>query len=276
MKDKVVIITGASSGIGESLVKLFDQHGYAVVLAARSEQLMFDIQKQLPSYIQNPEKHLVVKTDVTQKNECKRLIDKTLEKYGRIDVLINNAGVSMRALFHETKFEVMEHLMNINFWGAVYCSQFALEAIKASKGSIVGVSSIAGYVGLPGRVGYSASKFALQGFLEVLRTENYPFGIHVLTACPGFTQSKIRKSALRGDGTPQAESPRNEQKMMHADVVAKKIYKAILGRRRDLILTFTGWFSVVLHKAFPRLTDYLLYKYFLKEANSVIKHEDNN
>ena len=170
---------------------------------------------------------LVVKTDVSIESDCKNLVEQTIQKFGKIDILINNAGISMRALFEETELSVIKKLMDINFWGTVYCTKFALPYLLKSKGSVVGVSSIAGYKGLPGRTGYSSSKFAMHGFLEVLRIENMKKDLHVLTACPGFTASNIRNTALAADGSQQGESPRDEDKMMSAEEVAEKIIQAI-------------------------------------------------
>jgi len=132
----------------------------------------------------------VVSADVSVEEDCKRLIKEAVDKFGTVDILINNAGISMRALFEEVDLSVLKQVMDINFWGTVYCTKYALPYLLKQKGSVVGVSSIAGYKGLPGRTGYSASKFAMQGLLETLRIENIKKGLHVLIACPGFTASQ--------------------------------------------------------------------------------------
>jgi len=136
---------------------------------------------------------------------------------------------------------------------------------------VVGISSIAGYRGLPGRTGYSASKFAMQGFLEALRTELMPSGVHVLVACPGFTASNIRNVALTADGSAQGESPREEEKMMTAEEVASYILKAVQHRKRDLVLTSQGKITVWLNRLFPSLADKLVYKHMAKEENAPLK-----
>jgi dehydrogenase/reductase SDR family member 7B len=159
-------------------------------------------------------------------------------------------------------------LMQVNFWGAVYCTKYAMPCLLESRGSVVGVSSIAGYKGLPARSGYSASKFALQGFLECLRIENLKTGLHVLIACPGFTASNIRKTALAQDGSMQGESPREEDEMMSAETVAHHIVDATIKRRRTLILTRQGKLTVLLNKFFPKLTDKLVYNHMAKEPDS--------
>jgi len=177
----------------------------------------------------------------------------------------------MRALFQDSDISVVKKLMDVNFWGAVYLAKYALPSLLKSRGSLVGVSSIAGYKGLPGRVGYTASKFALQGFLEVVRTENLKKGLHVLIACPGFTSSNIRNTALAADGSQQGESPRDEDKMMRAEDVALRIIRAIKKRKRTLVLTTEGKLIVLLNKFFPALLDRMIYKNMAKEPNSPFK-----
>lgn len=266
--DKVVIITGASSGIGKALVYEFAGRGAAVAAAARSTEKLRSLEEELR---QSGKNILTVTTDVSNESDCNNLIEKTIEKFGKIDVLINNAGISMRALFDELDTSVIRKLMDVNFWGTVYCSKSAIPYLLESKGSLVGVSSIAGYKGLPGRTGYSASKFAMQGLLEVIRIENLKKGLHVLVACPGFTASNIRKTALAANGTIQEESPRNEQKMMTAEEVAVHIANAVARRKRTLILTSQGKLTVLLNKFFPALVDKLVYNNMAKESNSPFK-----
>ena len=268
MNNKVVIITGASSGIGKALALNFASKKAIVVLAARRIEKLEQIAKDIPNSSSNI---LVLKTDVSIESDCKILIEKTIEKFGRIDILINNAGISMRALFEDTELSVIKKLMDINFWGTVYCTKYALPHLLKTKGSVVGVSSIAGYKGLPGRTGYSASKFAMHGFLEVLRIENMKKGLHVLTACPGFTASNIRNTALAADGSQQSESPRDEEKMMSAEDVADKIIGAIEKKKDRLTLTTQGKLTVLLNKFFPKFMDKMVYNHMAKEADSPFK-----
>ncbi len=268
MKDKVVIITGASSGIGRALALEISSLGAKVILSARNHKKLEELEAELKSLKREV---LIVKTDVAVEDECKDLIDKTVEKYQNIDVLINNAGISMRALFESVDLDVIRKVMNTNFWGTVYCTKFALPYLLKSKGSLVGVSSIAGFKGLPGRTGYSASKFAMQGFLEVVRTENLKKRLHVLTACPGFTTSNIRNAALNEKGTEQGESPREEAKMMSAEEVATLIAKAIIKRKRTLILTGQGKMTVLLNKFFPAFMDKMVYNHMAKEPDSPLE-----
>ena len=245
----MVIITGASSGIGKACAERFAAKGAKVVLAARSIDKLQELEKELKV------ETLSVQCDVSKKEDCQRLVEETVKKFGQIDVLINNAGISMRALFNDTDLEVIERVMNINFWGAVYCTKYALPYLLKSKGSVVGVSSIAGYVGLPARTGYSASKYAMQGFLDALRTENLNKGLHVMVACPGFTSSNIRNTALVADGSSQGESPRKEEKMMSAEQVADYIVNGVERRKRTLVLTTEGKLAVFLGKLFPKFIE---------------------
>lgn len=268
MKEKVVVITGASSGIGESLSVYFAHKGSKVVMAARNFKKLSEISEKLR--VEGFET-LPVACDVSKEQDCKELVEKTISKYGTIDVLINNAGISMRALFEDLDISVIQKLMGVNFWGTVYCTKYAFPYLLKNKGSLVGVSSIAGYKGLPGRTGYSASKFAMQGFLETIRIENMKNGLHVLIACPGFTASNIRNTALAKDGSRQGESPRDEAKMMTSDEVAMHIYNAVLKRKHRIVLTITGKLTVFLNKFFPKLVDKMVYNHMAKEPDSPFK-----
>jgi short-subunit dehydrogenase len=267
MKDKVVIITGASSGIGKALAYEFASRGAVLVLAARRIERLQQIKEELAD-----SQILTVQADVSNELDCQKIIDHTIEHFGKIDVLINNAGISMRALFSDLEVNVIKKLMDVNFWGTVYCTKSALPYLLKTKGSVVGVISIAGYVGLPARTGYSASKYAIRGFLDALRIENLKNGLHVLVAAPGFTASEVREAALTQDGSLQGKTPRNESKMMTAEECASKIAKAVKKRKRELILTFIeGKFTVFLGKFWPGLLDKLTYDHMKKEPNSPLK-----
>lgn len=267
MKDKVVIITGASSGIGRALANEFAARGCKLVIAARRLELLEQIKNEL-----SPAEVWAQQTDVSREDDCKQLIKATVDRFGRIDILVNNAGISMRAVFEDVEIDVLRKLMDVNFWGTVYCTKFALPWLLQSKGSVVGIISIAGYIGLPGRTGYSASKFAIRGFLDTLRTENMKKGLHVLVAAPGFTASEVRKAALTAHGCSQGETPRDEGKMMTAEQCARHVADAVQKRKRQLILTFTeGKLSVFLSKFFPSLIDRLAFKHMAKEPDSPFK-----
>jgi dehydrogenase/reductase SDR family protein 7B len=263
--NKVALVTGASSGIGRELCLQLAQKGYYVAGMARNidklNELYNEIKKLNCVF-------LPVQGDVRIESDCKKLIDITLEKWGRIDILINNAGISMRALFDEVRLDVLHELMNTNFWGTVYCTYYALPHLLKNKGSLVGVSSIAGYQALPARTGYSASKFAIQGFLNTIRIENLYTGLHVMIACPGFTASNIRNTALTADGSQQKDTPLEEGKLMSAEIVANRIIKGLEKRKRQVIMTTEGKLTVFLGKFFPDLVDKLVFKDMLKEKNS--------
>lgn len=265
MKNKIVIVTGASSGIGKATALRFAQKGAHLVLAARSVANLNILSEQLTPF---GVEVLIVPTDVSKEADCKNLMDKALEKFGRIDVLVNNAGISMRAAFADIELDVLKKVMDVNFWGTVFCTRYAMASVLKSKGSIVGVSSIAGYKGLPGRTGYSSSKFAMHGFLESVRIENLKNGIHVLIACPGFTASNIRNTALDANGSVQGETPRDEQKMMQPEEVAKAMVAAVEKRKDRLTLTANGKLTVFLNKFFPKMVDKLVFNHMSKEPGS--------
>ena len=264
MQNKIVVITGASSGIGRALAKEFAGRGAKLSLGARRIDRLKELENELPDT-----EILSVQTDVSVEADCRNLVEQTINHFGRIDVFINNAGISMRALFEEVELDVLRKLMDVNFWGTVYCTKYALPWLLKTKGSLVGVISIAGYVGLPGRTGYSASKFAVRGFLDTLRIENLKKGLHVLVAAPGFTASEVRKSALNEKGASQGETPRDENKMMSAEECAMHIANAVEKRKRHLVLTFIeGKVTVFLGKFFPKLLDKLTFNHMAKEPNS--------
>jgi short-subunit dehydrogenase len=269
LNNKIVIITGASSGIGKSLAHEFARRGATLVLAARQYVTLCEIAQQLQE--QYDIKALAVQCDVTLESDCQHLINQAKLTFGQIDVLINNAGISMRALFKDVDVQVLKTLMDVNFWGAVYCTKYALPEITKTQGSIVGVSSIAGYKGLPGRTGYSASKFAMNGFLDSLRVENLKTGMHVMTACPGFTASNIRNTALNKEGNQQGESSMHEEKMMSSEEVAKRIADGVEDRTRTLIMTGQGRLTVLLSKIFPAVLDKLVYNVFAKEKDPLLR-----
>ena len=265
---KVVIITGTSSNIGKALAYEFATKNYNVILAARNLESLQYIKEDIFKFNQNID---ICKTDVSIESDCKNLIDFSVNKFGKIDILVNNAGISMRAIFEELDLSVIKTVMDINFWGTVYCTKFAMPYLLQNKGSVIGVSSIAGFKGLPGRTGYSASKFAMHGFLETLRIENLKKGLHVMIACPGFTTSNIRKTALNKSGLQQGESPREESQMMSAEEVAKRIVKGVESRKRTLIMTSQGKLTIFLNKLFPSWVDKLVYKHIAKEPDSPFK-----
>ncbi|NSL85542.1 SDR family oxidoreductase [Chitinophaga solisilvae] len=266
LQHKTVVITGGSSGIGKALVTEILRRGAIVAVCGRRLPAL----EALKNEINHPSLYIEA-ADVSVESDCKTFIENVIARFGKIDILINNAGISMRALFSEVELSVVKSVMDINFWGTVYCTRYAYASILANKGTIAGISSIAGYRGLPARTGYSASKFAMQGFLEALRTENLHTGVNVMWVCPGFTTSNIRNTALDPHGHPQSETPLNEDKLMSAETAAAAIVKAIVNRKRTLVLTRQGRLTVLLSKLFPAWLDHIAYNHFKKEPGSPLR-----
>lgn len=266
-KDKVIIVTGASSGIGLASARLFGRLGARVVMAARS----YDRLLELAPSVGEPERVLCVRTDVTREEDCRNLIRKTVERFGGIDILVNNAGISMRAMFKDLDLKVLRSLMDVNYWGTVCCTKYALPYLLAAKGSVVGVISIAGYSALPARSGYSSSKYAVRGFLDTLRIEHLRDGLHVMVFAPGYTASNVRNAALTADGSPQGDTPLDEDGLMSAERCAEYLAEGLEKRRDKMILTGLGKTTVWAHNLFPSLTDRLTYWYISREKDSPFK-----
>jgi short-subunit dehydrogenase len=265
LNDKVVIVTGASSGIGRACAEEFARHGARLVLAARSIEKLKQVEYEIRH---TGGRAISVKTNVSNIDDCKKMVAAAVEEYGAIDILVNNAGISMRATFEEMELDVIRELMDTNFYGTVYCTKFALPYLLKQKGTVIGISSISGLAPLPGRTAYTASKHAMDGFLNSLRQENRRKGLNVLVVHPGFTESNIRNVALNSKGEPQEESPRNESRMMSSNKVAQHIIRAIRKRNRDLVLTPEGKMVVWLHKNFPGIADRIILNELSKEKGS--------
>ena len=267
LKDKVIIVTGASSGIGLASARQFGREGARVVMASRS----LDKLLALAPSVAEEDRVLCVTCDVTNEEDCRAMVAATVEHFGRIDILVNNAGISMRAMFRDLDLKVLHTLMDVNFWGTVYCTKFALPYLLESRGIVVGVVSIAGYSSLPARTGYGASKYALRGFLDTLRIEHLKDGLRVLDFAPGYTASNVRRSALTADGTAQGITPLDETKLMSAERCAQLLSRALHGSRSSVILSPLGRATVLCHRFFPRLVDRLTYSYVAREPGSPFK-----
>lgn len=259
--DKTVLVTGGTDGIGRALVNLLMKRGAKVITCGRNYDKLYQLQT-----IYAGKTLLAVSADVSNEAACKKMISQAVNAFGTIDILINNAGISMHALFSETDLETLHQVMDINFWGAVYCTKYALPYITQNKGTVAAISSVAGYRGLPGRSGYSASKFALQGWMEALRTELLYSGVNIMWVCPGFTKSNIRKVALDKNAQPQGETPLDENSLMSAEECAVHILKAIEKRKRSLILTSRGKETILLNRFMPELADKMVHKFFFKKG----------
>jgi short-subunit dehydrogenase len=232
-----------------------------VATCGRNQDKLYNLQVQYSNQLL----HAMV-ADVSQYNECENFINSTIDTFGGIDILINNAGISMRALIKDAEIEVIKKVMDVNYYGMVYCTKLALNSIIERKGTIVGISSIAGYRGLPGRSGYSASKFAVIGWLESIRSEMIDSGVNVMWVCPGFTNSNMRNTALNSKGKMYGESPMNEAGLMRSDKCALLILRAISKHKRTLILTFKGKLTLIVNKFFPSVTDRFSKKFFIKDG----------
>ena len=263
-ENKTVAVTGGSDGIGKALVEILLKAGANVATCGRNSQKL--------EILKTENKNLPLHTsiaDVCVYDDCKKFIDATIATFGKIDILINNAGISMHGELKDTDVAVFEKVMAINYFGTVYCTKLALDSIIKNKGTIVGVSSIAGYRGLPGRSGYSASKFAVNGWLEAIRTELMTEDVNVMWVCPGFTKSNIRNVALNEKAEAQGESPLDESSLMTSEVCAQEILDAIAKKKRTLILTFKGKQTVFMNKFFAKLTDKLTHNFFYKNGKLI-------
>lgn len=266
-KDKVIIVTGASSGIGLASARLFGSYGAKVVMAARSIEKL----KELSGSVGDQEHVLCVKTDVSVESDCSSLIEQTVARFGHIDILVNNAGLSMRAMFKDVDLDVIRRLMDVNFWGTVYCTKYALPYLLETKGSVVGVISIAGYSALPARTGYSSSKYAVRGFLDTLRIEHMKDGLNVLTFAPNYVASNVRNAALVADGSAQGQTPLEEGKLMSAETCAEHLAKALSRRKSVVTLTVLGRITAAGRTLIPSIDDRITYKYIAREKDSPFK-----
>ena len=237
---EIFVITGASDGIGAEMARqLAAAHGAqaGLVLAARSQDKLEAVAAQCRAL---GAQCRVVPVNVSEEGQCRALIDASIQAFGRIDTLVNNAGVSAHALFADVKPQDLrwyENLMKINLWGSVWCTHAALPHLKASKGRIVAVSSVAGLIGVPGRTAYSASKFAMTGFFEALRAELKSSGVSVTIAYPGVVATAIRYRGYNAKGEPAGVSGLKEEKAMSVEQCARLIIKGMNRRQREIVMT---------------------------------------
>ncbi|HEX7604263.1 MAG TPA: SDR family oxidoreductase [Polyangiaceae bacterium] len=252
---KTFVITGASAGIGEALALAYASRRNNVVLASRDEVALARVAERCE---RAGGKALVVKTDVGDETQCKHLIDEAVKAFGGIDVLVNNAGLTMWARFDEiTDITLFERLMRVNYLGTVYCTYHALPYLKKSKGLLVGVSSLTGKTGVPTRSAYGASKHAMQGLMDSLRVELRGAGVGVLVVSPGFVRTDVRAKALGGDGKPREVSPREEDdaSTMSLEECIDLIVRAIDRRQREVIMTARAKWGMWLKLVAPGLVD---------------------
>ena len=240
---KIIVITGASEGIGaEIALQLAASYkaGIGLVLAARKLDALQTVASQCEAH---GAQTLCVRTDVGVREDCSVLISQAIAKFGRIDALINNAGISAQALLEEVspdKLSWYEDVMRVNHWGSVWCTHAALPHLIAAKGSIVAVSSLAGLVGVPGRTAYSASKFAQTGFFEALRAEMKAHGVSVTIAYPGVVRTQIRQHGLNAQGQALGSSGLKEEGAMTVEECARLIIEGMNSRAREVVMTAIG------------------------------------
>lgn len=253
LSGKVIIVTGASEGIGRALCVALAPQKPKLVLAARNVERLEELEREVEGM---GAEAIVVPTDVTDENACKALIERTVQAYGGIDVLVNNAGGTMWTKLEDiSDVSIFERLMRLNYLSAVYCTFYALPYLKKSKGRIVGLSSVAGITGVPTRTAYSASKHAMFGFFDSLRIEVAEYGVSVTMVAPDYVVSEIHRRALGSDGQPIGVSPLVESKVMKSDECAQLIVGAVERRERLLLTSGRGKLGRWLKLLAPQLMD---------------------
>ncbi len=260
--ENVVIITGASSGIGQELALQLADQGAWLALGARNSEKLSTVAEECRT---RGGKALIVQTDVTAEAQCKHLIDQTVAEYGRIDTLINNAGISMRMMFAEMEtFSAIETPLKVNYLGSVYCTFYALPHLKKTQGRIVAMSSLTGKYGVPTRTGYAASKHAVVGFFDSLRVELAEAGVSVTISYPDYVATDARKNALGPDGKPIGETHIQEDKVMTVEICAALLIKAVAERKREDNQTYRAKLGPWLKLIAPGFID--------KMASKAIRH----
>ncbi len=251
--ENVVIISGASSGIGRELAYQLADQGAWLALAGRDAGRL---EAAARACCQRGGRAIPLQTDVTDPAQCQALIEHAAAEYGRIDTLVNNAGITMWSLFEDLQdLSVLDKIMRVNYFGAVYCTHFALPYLKQSQGRIVAISSLTGKAGVPTRSGYAASKHAVVGFFDTLRIELAPYGVSVTISYPDFVATEARERALGKDGLPIGKSPVHEDKIMTVETCVRLLIKAMEQRKREDLQTARARFGPWLKLIAPRLVD---------------------
>ncbi|HTS84940.1 MAG TPA: SDR family oxidoreductase [Usitatibacter sp.] len=253
MRDNVIAITGASKGIGAELARQLAAKGARLVLAARNEAELEAVAAECRKLGANV---VAIRADVTVERDCQALIAGAVLAFGRLDTLVNNAGATMWARFEDIHdMSILERIMQVNYMGAVYCTHHALPHLRQSKGRIVGISSLAGKVGVPTRTGYSAAKHAMTGFFDSLRIELDGSGVTVTMIYPGFVATGIRENATGPDGKPILVSPVKEGEVMGVEECVRQIVKAMEHRDREVVMTARGKMGQWLKLIAPSVVD---------------------
>jgi short-subunit dehydrogenase len=246
-KENVVILTGASTGIGEALAHQLAQQGAWLALAARNAEKLEAVAAECRAH---GGRALVVPTDVVDEAQCEALVNRTLTEFGRIDTLINNAGLSMWTKLEDVEdLASLEYLMRVNFFGSMYCTYYALPHLKRAKGRIVAIASVAARTGIPTRTGYAASKHAMVGFFESLRIEVEDDGVSVTIVFPDFVASGMHTRSLGADGRPLGHNPLQVDKIMTSEECARLTLEGAARRRRQVIMSnrsrFGQWLKLI-------------------------------
>ncbi len=252
-RENVVVITGASSGIGRELAYQLADQGAWLALGARRVDRLEAVAEECR---QRGGRVITVPTDVGEESQCQTLIRRTVEEYGRINTLVNNAGTTMWAMFEDMQTLVpFDDVMRVNYLGSVYCTYFALPYLKESAGRIVAVSSVAGLTGVPTRSGYVASKHAMAGFFDTLRIELAGYGVSVTMVHPDFVQTETRMKAAGPDGKPIERSPVRESKVMTAEACVRILLKAAARRQRRVLMSSRSKVLIWVKLIAPGLVD---------------------
>ena len=257
-----VVVTGGGSGLGAAYARRFARAGAKVALLdldlERAEQLRAGLER-------DGSECLALRCDVRDESACRAAIAAVLERFGGVDVLVNNAGITHRSAFAETETDVYRRVMDVNFFGSLHCTKAALPALLARRGLVIAVSSIAGVAPLYGRTGYAASKHAVQGFFSSLRSELAPRGVDVLIVCPGFTATGIATAALDGDGSVTSHPQSTVGALATPESVAEAVFRAASARRSLLVLSAAGKAAYLLSRLWPALYDRLMTRSLRKE-----------
>ncbi len=264
-KDKVAIITGGASGIGLATARKFAQAGALPALLDMDGQALNRVEQQFkdrdtPVFVQQ--------CDVTSQEQVFSAIDAVMQRFGRIDILFNNAGITQRSLFRDTDINVFKQVMDVNFYGSLYCTKAALPHLIASRGTIIVNESVAGIAPLLGRTGYSASKHALHGLFTSLRCEMRSLGVHVMIVCPGFIKTNLQTRALGADGKIATHEQTRIGSQQTPEQVAEQIVNGVLQKKNNLVLTFMGKLGHYIHRLSPVLYEKLMTRKFKKELET--------
>ncbi len=263
-KEKVVVITGAASGIGAALCRQFAENGAKIGLVDMDEKKARILENQLAA---KGVLTCVAPCDVANEDSCNHAMETITKCFGGVDVLINNAGITLRDTFKNTKASAYKKVMDVNFFGSLYWTKAALDSLIRSKGMVIITSSIAGVAPLPGRSGYCASKFALHGMFETLRVEMMPHGVHVMMVCPTFVRTELQTRALGGDGNPASHPQSTMGKQQTPEALAKLIFTAALKRKKRVIPTFQGKLAWLIYRIAPGIYERIVFKQFQSELN---------